>query len=88
MKTITASQLAKLGACHEQLATFRDLFGSGVAPTLELCLTHASRFEWDWAAEHLLTAPARAEYHKADAAAWAEYDKARAAAFFHAYTNQ
>ena len=70
---ITLVQLRKKRACASQLAKFESLFGDSVVVTRELCIRHAADFDFDWAAEHLLSAPA-----------WAEYRRARAPAFFDA----
>ena len=92
---ITVKQLRDLGACAEQVEMFECLFGASVEVTEALCVKHAQDFgvgAWDWAAGHLLSpsaraeyeaavAPARAEYEAARAPAWAEYGAARARAF-------
>jgi len=61
------------GACVEQRTLFKKLFPNGVVPTVELAEKHASVFDWNWAAEHLLSAPAWAEYDRVTAPAWAKY---------------
>lgn len=53
---ITYTQLAQLGTCEEQLEVFLNLFPTGeVEVTEELCVEHAERFDWQWAARQLLT---------------------------------
>jgi hypothetical protein len=80
--TITAKRLEELGACQSQIDAFRALWGDGPAPmTVETALEHAQTFEWEWAADKLLTDAARAEYERARAAAWAEAARAEAAEF-------
>ena len=78
---VTLKQLDKLDACTGPRNLFEKLFGASVEITKDLCLKHASDFDWAWAADNLLGASARAEYDKACASAWAEYDKACASAF-------
>lgn len=62
-------------ACKPQRDLFAGIFGQEVELTLELCVKHASLFDWDWAAANLLTTHARAAY-----------EAARATAFFNAAT--
>lgn len=68
---ITLARLRARGACKDQLALFKKLFGGQVEITVELCVKHAADFDWGWAARNLLTAPARAAYEAATAGAWA-----------------
>jgi hypothetical protein len=72
-KKITYALLTEHGACSEQLALFARTFPTthpnGVEVTRELCAEHAEKFEWDWAAEMLLTDAASEEYDTATAAA-------------------
>ena len=71
-ETISVAKLRKLGACHSQVDKFNKIFGDkSVAVTVELCVAHAQDFNWDWAANNLLTAPAEAEYDRVVAPAWA-----------------
>jgi cell division septum initiation protein DivIVA len=90
-RTLTLATLKKKGACKEQVALFRKMFGKSVEITEALCVEHAAVFSWGWAAENLLkaaalaeyervTAPARAEYERVTAAARAEYERVKAAA--------
>ena len=86
MNRITLTQLRRLKACGSQLETFEHLFGEVCAPdsleeALELAQRHAAEFEWDWGAQNLLTAPARADYERAIAPAWADYERAIAPAW-------
>ena len=80
MTTITLMHLKKAGACANQVAQFKELFGAGVVVTRDLCLQHADVFDWGWGARELLPAPASAEYDRAVASACAEYDRAVASA--------
>lgn len=70
-KTITLSQLRAAGACADQRAKFKELFGSSVEVTVELCVKHAADFDWGFAAEKFLSASALAEYYRVRALAWA-----------------
>jgi len=80
MTTITKTLLRRKGACADQIDKFVELFPEGVVVTETLCIEHASVFSWDWAASHLLSPPAFAEYNRVTAAALAEYVRVRAAA--------
>src|ERR1700678_1898877 len=82
---ITAQLLEDHSACSAQVELFIKHFPEGATVTLDRCREVAQIFNWDWAAEHLLTAPALAAYYKARAAALAAYYKARAAAAWAAY---
>ena len=75
-RILTLATLKKAGACSDQVALFRKLFGESVEVTDSLCVEHAEEFSWGWAAGNLLTAPA-----------WTEYDRATGAAFARAYIN-
>ena len=77
---ITLKQLDKRGACKGQRDLFEKLFGASVEITKELCIKHASDFDWTWATKNFLSAPAQVEYGKACAPAQVEYDKACASA--------
>ena len=68
MAILKLSQLK--GACSNQRALFRKHFGTGGEVTLAKVEAVADLFDWDWAASHLLSPPAKAEYDKVRAAAW------------------
>lgn len=63
---VTAQILRDRDACEEQVDVFIRLFGDGteVVITKGRCAKFADTFDWDWAAEYLLS-------H----AAWEEYDQ-------------
>ena len=95
-KIITLRQLDAKGACQDQRDKFKEIFGSQVEVTLDLCIKHAQDFDFNWAANHLLPSTAEAEYARVRAPAWAEYERvtaparaeyerAMASAFFHAF---
>ena len=77
---ITLAMLKEKGACTEQVAEFARRFGDGVEVTESVCVSVASVFDWEWAAQHFLTAAAEAAYSEATAPAGAAYSEARAAA--------
>ena len=89
---IALAMLRAKNACDEQLREFERLFGdTPVTVTEELCVQHASRFNWDWAARNLLTAKqrkaylaftasTRASYAAAIASEWEAFDTATASA--------
>ena len=72
MPKITANELRKAKACAKQVEKFEHLFPDGVVPTVELCKEHADSFDWDWAAQNLLSPKGLAQYDAARAQAWAE----------------
>ena len=78
---ITYEQLESLDACEDQLNLFQSLFGEEVEVTRELVITHADKFDWDWAAGNLLPRKKQAEYERVNAPAWAEYERVRAPAW-------
>jgi hypothetical protein len=67
-------------ACPDQCDLFRKKFGSSVDVTPELCESVASLFHFSWAAEHLLSAQALADYIRIGAPAWADYERIKAPA--------
>ncbi len=77
---LTLQQLKAAGACREQVVLFRRYFGLGGAVTLKRCLDHASEFDWNWAANNLLSPTQRAEYERIEASALAEYRRIEAPA--------
>lgn len=100
---ITLGQLIAADACESQREEFSRLFPTGKARvTIKRAKALAPVFAWGWAADNLLTAPARAAYDDATAtagaayraaraaynAARAAYDAAKAEAFARAYLNQ
>ena len=78
--TLTLAQLRKAGACASELNRLKIIFGISVVITEELCVDHAGDCNWDWAARHLLSRPALAEYNHVTAAAWVEYTRVTAPA--------
>lgn len=47
-RTLTLATLKSKGACVEQVALFRKMFGKSVQITEALCVEHASAFSWGW----------------------------------------
>ena len=87
-RKITARLLQSKGACANQVAKFRETFPRGVVPTVELAEQHASAFDWNWAAEHLLSPAAWAEYKRVRASALAEYERVVARAFVELWSKE
>lgn len=85
---ITTRLLRSKGACSDQISLFKELGGDSLTITRALCVKHASKFNWDWAASHLLNAAALSEYKRVRAPAFSEYERVRAPAFFDAFYNQ
>jgi len=79
-KILALSQLKAAGACAGALRRFTAAFGKSVQVTPSLAGKYADQFSWDWAADNLLPAPARAAYDRATERAWAEYETAAAPA--------
>jgi hypothetical protein len=73
-KCITYDMLRAAGACRPQRGLFRHIFPNGVIPTAELIAAHPE-FDYNWAAKHLLSGPARAEYERIIAPALADYER-------------
>ena len=78
--TITLKQLRLKGACWEQADLFKAAFGEAVEVTMDNALKYADKFDWTWAAEHLLPAPAEKVYWEATAPARKAYQEAKATA--------
>ena len=87
IKLLTSVQVAKAGASDEMVARFERMFPQGVVPSVAICKSYASSFDWDWAAQNLLppkglvrykaaTARALAKRDATTAASWAEYESA------------
>ena len=74
-KTIKLSQLGE--ACYQQRTLFKEKFGDEVKVSVALARRVAKDFNWVWAANHLLSAPAWAEYKKVRGLGWADYEKVR-----------
>lgn len=87
-KNITLAQLRAAGACADQRNKFKELFGSSVEVTVDLCVQHATVFDWDFAATHFLTATALAKYERVSATALAEYQRVSAPAWATAFLAQ
>ena len=77
---ITLSQLKVAGACADALRRFATAFGESTPVTLALACKHADQFNWDWAADNLLSAAAQVEYDQAVKRAQVEFDQAVARA--------
>ena len=81
-KTITAEWLVQQGACRDHVIRFRAEFGESAAITPStIRRASVAGLDFDWAAEKLLTAPARKAYEDATATTRKAYDDARATAW-------
>ena len=78
---VTVEKLKALDACVQQVHLFAELFPNGADVTEALCVAHADKFDWDWAAHHLLPAPLLVDYAAKRAPLWADYAAKRAALF-------
>ena len=78
---ITTRMLKSKSACASQVALFEDLFPDGGEVTEAACVAVFDKFNWDWAARNLLSAPAYAEYERVTAPAYAEYQRVRASTY-------
>ena len=78
--TITLKQLRLKDACSEQVELFKATFGEKVEVTMDNAVQYADKFDWQWAAEHLLPAPAEKAYWEATAPAREAYWEATAPA--------
>src|SRR3990167_6928685 len=81
MTTLTLATNKEHGGQCDQVELFEKLFGASVDVTPELCAEHFDKFDWNWAAEHLLTPTGLAEYLRVTASAWAEYKRVKAPAW-------
>src|SRR3990167_3989263 len=75
MKLLTLQQLQDHRACRDQIQLFRELFGESAIVTVKACVAVADKFNWEWAAGHLLKASAYAEYDRVANPAYAEYNQ-------------
>jgi hypothetical protein len=80
MSKLHIKQLTDKRACKVQVELFHTMFGESVNVTQKLCVSVVDKFDFEWAANLLLTAPARASYKRAVAPAQASYDRVRAPA--------
>ena len=93
MKRITVAMLKRMGACSDEVDTFKREWPRGCAPNKKNILrAQELGLSVDWFIDRALTgsalaeykkatAPALAEFRKAKAPAWAEYNKAEASAW-------
>ena len=72
---ITLRELESKGAYQGQVDLFKELGLHKRKINLQDCLEHAGEIDWDWAAENLLSDPARAEFNLVYDKAWAEYHR-------------
>ena len=77
MKTVSLRKLKLLGACTQQLKLFRELFGDRCTVSVDLCVSHAAQFDWNWAAQHLLTQERDIDYRAKCAPLYTDWQAAR-----------
>jgi len=77
---ITKRMLQAKGACASQVTLFAETFPHGTEITEAVCLSVDDKFDWNWAAQNLLSPKADAEYQRVRAQADAEYERVRAQA--------
>jgi len=76
---ITLSLLESKGACDDQVRLFRTHFGECPAPLDDAtALRMASVFDFDWAAQNLLSPEGWKAYEEAEASLWKTYMEAKA----------
>jgi hypothetical protein len=76
---VSAAILRRMAACKEQVDVFHTIFGTAtVSITETLCVEHANKFNWDWAANNLLPAPLYADYKAKITPLYADYEAKRA----------
>lgn len=73
--TITMNWLVEKGACQDQCAMFRKLFGTRVRVTEELLRKHGKKFQLDWLVDEMLRGKddARAKMRNASEDLWRQY---------------
>ena len=81
MKTITLQQLIDKDACKDQVELFKKTFGDSVEVTRELAIKYAQYFDFIWAADNLLDAPAWKIYKETIAPALKLYKETTAPAW-------
>src|SRR3990167_10756848 len=82
MKFLTLSQIKKHSPCPSAWHQTLKLFGKRkrLPVAVRACVAVADWVDFNWLAEHLLSAPARADYRRATAPARADYRRATATA--------
>ena len=82
MKFLTLDQIKQHRPCPSAWRRARRLFGrrKRIAVTVRACVAVADWVDFGWLAEHLLSAPARADYRRATATARADHRRATAPA--------
>ena len=77
---ITSDLLRANEACKDQVELFESLFPEGTEITEDLCVKHASQFDWGWTSRNLLNKKQRESYDLATASARKAYRRAVALA--------
>ena len=74
-RVLTLKTLIEKEACFRQVKLFKTMFGKSVKVTKTLCLSVYDKFNFQWAAEHLLSEKAREKYNEIEQSAWEKYDE-------------
>lgn len=77
MRRLTLQTLRYKNVCEKQTDLFWSLFKERVEITEELCVSVANMFNWDWAAENLLSPLFREKYVRDSKPFLAEYNQER-----------
>ena len=82
MKYITLKQIKAHNPCASEFCKVKRFFGkrTRIAVSVRLAVSVATRFDFDWLTEKLLTPAARKAYAEARAAAWKAYHEGEAPA--------
>jgi hypothetical protein len=75
-RTLTREMVLKGRPCSDYRYKFIERFPVSVEVTLDLALSQIGDWEWDWAAEHLLSRSAQREFYKREAVADKAYSVA------------
>ena len=73
---ITYKMLEAKGACESQASLFKELFPNGAPLSVEIAVSVADKFDWDWAANNLLTQDGKEAYEEAVAPLYKAYKEA------------
>ena len=75
---LTVQTLIEAKACVEQVGLFKKLFPYGAEISEEVAISVAIKFDWEWAANNLLSESGRVAYREAQAPLWKAYEEAQA----------
>ena len=97
-RPLTTADLAEAGACMKETTLFKEIFGEGNICTYERVMSVALKFDWPFAARHLLTEAQQRHFKTLIALAFKNIDsrsdrtqekrrRAMANAFYKAYNG-